>query len=105
MKRVFIMLLALCMAVSVSIVPSAASAAGYVSSSNYTIEKVDRSFYDSTGSLKLSQYFDKVVLTDSSDNANKINELITRRSGVQIPPPQPHERPVAITVTGFLLFL
>lgn len=80
MKRVLIMLLALCTAISSSMVLSVASAAGYVSSANYTIERVDRSYYDSSGTLQLSQYFDKVVLTDSSDNASRINELITRES-------------------------
>lgn len=107
------MLLALCTAVSVSIIPSSASAAAYVSSANYTIERIDRSLYDPSGSLKLSQYFDKVVLTDSSDNARRINELITRESDAfladaqgnidmvaEYPPSEPYSNNATAEVTN-----
>lgn len=46
----------------------------------YTIQRDDASWYNANGELKLSQYYDKVVLNPINDNCVKINNLIQQES-------------------------
>lgn len=46
----------------------------------YTIQRDDASWCNANGELKLSQYYDKVVLNPINDNCVKINNLIQQES-------------------------
>lgn len=52
----------------------------YNQDTKYTIQRDDASWYNEKGELKLSQYYDKIVLEETNDNNIKINNLIQNES-------------------------
>lgn len=63
-----------------SLYPGVISYAENNTSAEYTIQRDDASWYNENGELKLSQYFDKVVLEPTNDKYVRINSLIQQES-------------------------
>lgn len=63
-----------------SLYPGVISYAENNTSAEYTIQRDDASWYNGNGELKLSQYFDKVVLEPTNDKYVRINSLIQQES-------------------------